>query len=103
LDDDSSCESDDEEPSRLTSPPNFKISSAPPHKDCLEPLNSKGKQMVGQHILYKWHGYGWCQGITTKWNDNLATVMGNDSVIVNFKLQWKDDIPTSKHVLSIDS
>jgi len=77
-DGDSSRESDDEEPSRLTSPPKFKISSAPPHKDCLEPLNSKGKQMVGQHILYKWHGYGWCQGIITKWNDNPATVMEID-------------------------
>jgi len=65
-DDDSSRNSDDEEPSRLTPPPKFKLSSAPPHKDCLKPLNSKGKQLVGQHILYKWHGYGWCQGIITE-------------------------------------
>jgi len=42
-DDDSSRESDDEEPSRLTSPPKLKISSAPPHKDCFEPLNPSGK------------------------------------------------------------
>jgi len=90
-DDNSSRESDDKEPSRLTPPPKFKISSAPPHKDCLEPLNPKGKQLVRQHILaiiiiqvarlkqsswYKWHGYGWCQGIIT--NDNSATVMGTD-------------------------
>jgi len=102
-DDDSSRESDDEEPSRLTSPPKFKISSAPPHKDCLEPLNSEGKQLVGQHILYKWHCYGWCQGIITKWNDNPSTVMGCDSAIVNFTLQWKDDNSTSKHDLSIHS
>ena len=96
-------ESDDEKPSRLTSPPKFKIYSAPPHKDCLEPLNSKRKQ--GQHILYKWHGYEWCQEIITKWNDNPATVMGSDSAIVNFTvtLQWKDNNSTSKHVLSIDS
>jgi len=39
--------------------------------------------MVGQHILYKWHGYGWCQGIITKWNDNPATVMEIDRVIIN--------------------
>jgi len=90
-DDDSSRESNDQELSSLTSPPKFKISSAPPHKDCLEPLNSKGKQLVGQHILYKWHGYEWCQGIITKLNDNPATVMGSDSAIVNFTLQWKDD------------
>jgi len=38
-DDDKSREADDEE-SRLTSPPKFKISSAPPHKDCLEPHTS---------------------------------------------------------------
>jgi len=102
-DDDSSRESDDEEPSRLTPPPKFEISSAPPHKDCLEPLNPKGKQLVGQHNLYKWHGYGWCQGIITKWSDNPATVMGSDSAIVNFTLQWNDDNSTSKHVLSIHS
>jgi hypothetical protein len=86
----------------------FKISSAPPHKDCLEPLNPKGKQSVGQHILaiiiiqvarlkqsssYKWHGYGWCQGIIT--NDNPATVIGTDSAIVNFNLWWNDDNSTS--------
>jgi len=42
-DDDSSRESDDEEPSRLTSPPKFKVSSSPPHIDCLEPLHNKGE------------------------------------------------------------
>ena len=102
-DDNSARESDDEEPPRLTWPPKFKISSAPPHKDCLEPLNPKGKTLVGQHILYNWHGYGWCQGIITKWNDNPSTVMGSDSAIVNFTLQWHDDDSTSKHVLSMDS
>jgi len=81
-DDDSSRESDDEESSRLTSPPNLKISSAPSQKDCPEPLKSKGKQLVGQHILYKWHNYGWSQGIITKLNDNPATAMGSDSAIV---------------------
>jgi len=86
-DDDSLRESDDEEPSRLTSPPMFKIFSAPPHKHCLEPINSKEKQLVGQHILYKWHAYGWCQGIITKWNDNPAMVLGSDSAIVHFTLQ----------------
>jgi len=50
-DDDSPRKSNDEELSRLTSPPKFKISSAPPHKDCLEPLNPKGKQLVGQHMM----------------------------------------------------
>jgi len=48
--DNSSRESDDEEPFRLTSQPKFKASSAPPHKDYLQPLNSKGKRLVGQHI-----------------------------------------------------
>jgi len=42
------------------------------------------------------------EGIITKWNDNPATVMGSDSAIVNFTLQWKDNNSTSKHVLSID-
>jgi len=41
-DDDLSRESADEEPSRLTPPPKFKIYSAPPHIDCLEPLNPQG-------------------------------------------------------------
>jgi hypothetical protein len=100
-DDDSSRNCDDEEPSRLTLPPKFRISSAPHHKDSLEPLNSKRKHLVGQHILYKWHGYGFCQGIITNWKDNPATVMGSDSAIANFTLQWKDDNSTSKHVLSI--
>jgi hypothetical protein len=54
-----------------------------------------------KNILYKWHGYGWCQGIITNWKDNPATVMGSDSAIANFTLQWKDDNSTSKHVLSI--
>ena len=72
-DDDSSRESNDEEPHHQSLK-----SSTPPHKDCLEPLNPKDKQLVGQHILYNWHGYGWCQEIITEWNDNLATVMGMD-------------------------
>jgi len=88
-DDDSSRKFDDEEPTRLTPPLKVKLSSAPPHKDCL-------KKLVGQHILYKWQ----CQGTITKWNANLATVMGSDSAIVNFTLQWNDDNSTSKHVLS---
>jgi len=62
-DDNSARESDDEEPSRLTLPPKLKTFSAPPHQDCLEPLNPKGKHLVGQNVLYKWHGYGWCQGL----------------------------------------
>jgi len=100
-DDNSARESNDEEPSKLTPPPKLKISSIPPHKDCLEPLNPKWNQLVGKNILYKWHGYGWCQGIITKWIDNPSTVMGSDSAIVNFTLQWNDDNSTSKHVLRV--
>ena len=36
-------------------------------------------------------------------DDNPGTVMGFDSPIVNFTLQWNDDNSTSKHVLSIYS
>jgi len=52
-DDNAARESDDEESFRLTPPPTIQLSSAPPHKNCLESLNPKGKKLVGQHILYK--------------------------------------------------
>ena len=101
--DDAEFDPAEEFPRRITPPSKFKLCLAPPDKNCLESLNPAGKTIIGHYILYKWPGYGWCQGIISQWNSNPTVRLGYESAIVNFTLRWVGDNSISKHVLSLDS
>jgi len=97
--DDASDGKDDFSPILL--PPGFQPASVPPPGNVLVPLDSAGKQMIGQHILFKWPKHGCCLGKTSSWNSNPNRTVCKQ--IVNFTVFYSDDSSSGPHCLSLDN
>jgi len=67
----------------------------------LVPLDPAGKQMNGQHILFKWPKHGWCHGKISSWNRNPNLTVCKQ--IVNFTVFYPDDSSSGPHCLSLDN
>ena len=78
--DDDAALNDDFSPILL--PPGFQPASVPPPGNMLVPLDPAGKQMIGQHVLFKWPKHGWCLGKISSWNRNSKRTVCKQ--IVNF-------------------
>jgi len=82
-------------------PPGFQPASVPPPGNMLVPLDPARKQMIGQHILFKWPKHGWCLGKISSWNSNPKCTVCKQ--IVNFTVFYPDDSSSGPHCLSLDS
>ena len=97
--DDASDGKDDFSPILL--PPGFQPASVPPPGNVLVPLDSAGKQMIGQHILFKWPKHGWYLGKISSWNSNPNRTVCKQ--IFNFTFFYSDDSSSGSHCLSLDN
>jgi len=62
-DDDAALSSDSNDDfSHIVLPPGFQPASVPPPGNMRAPLDPAGKQMIGQHILFKWPKHCWYLG-----------------------------------------
>jgi len=81
--------------------PGFKPASVPPPGNMLVPLDPAGKQMIGQHILFKWPKHGWCFGKILSWNSNPNRMVCKQ--IVDFTVFYPDHSSSGPHCLSLDN
>jgi len=81
-------------------PTGFQPASVPPPGNMLVPLDPAGKQMIGQHILFKWPKHGWCVGKISSWNRNHNHTVCKQ--IVYFTVFYPDDSSSTPQFLSLN-